>query len=183
MDNWQYRDGKPHIYLKPGEMCFSHDPVVVTTVLGSCVSVTLFHSGSGSAAICHALQPRCPHPDQCGDDCGNRYRYAVCAIEEMTRRITRTGLRPRDIEVKLFGGAALIGSKATTSQHNSIGQLNVKAAMETISNCGLILKVMDVGGNFGRKIIFNTETGEILMKRLQRTITDDLSLLDKNGRL
>lgn len=183
MDNWQYRDGKPHIYLKPGEMCFSRNPVVVTTVLGSCVSVTLFHPGSGTSAICHALQPRCPQPDRCSEDCRNRYRYAVCAIEEMTRRITALSLRPRDIEVKLFGGAALIGTRSAASQQNSIGQLNVKAAMETISNLGLILKVMDVGGNFGRKIIFNTETGEILMKRLHRASADIPSALDKKGSL
>lgn len=77
-------------------------------------------------------------------------------------------LRPRDIEVKLFGGAALIGSRHPEAITNSIGQLNVKAAMETLDNCGFTLKVMDVGGAFGRKIIFDSGTGEVLMKRLNR---------------
>lgn len=174
MDNWNYRDGKPHIYLKPGELCVSRSPVVVTTVLGSCISVTLFHRGSGTSAICHVLQPRCPRPDACATDCSSRYRYAVCTIEEMRRRLLSYGLRPKDMEVKMFGGAALIGSQRPEAVANSIGQLNVKAAMETIANCGFILKVMDVGGTFGRKIIFNTSTGEVLMKRLHRVVIPEL---------
>jgi len=163
-----YRNGKPHIYLKPGELCISKEPVVVTTVLGSCVSVTFFHRSSGIAAICHVLQPKCPHSLQCTLDCSMRFRYAVCTIEEMSRQIKTFSLRPKEIEVKLFGGAAMIGSQRLEKFNNSIGQQNVKAAMETISNCGLTLKVMDVGGTFGRKIIFDTESGEVLMKRLHR---------------
>jgi chemotaxis protein CheD len=173
MDNWNYRDGKPHIYLKPGELCISKHPAVVTTVLGSCVSVTLFHPVSGFAAICHVLQPKCPRPDLCGPECQHRYRYAVCTIEEMARRLLRHGLFAKEIEVKLFGGAAMIGSQRSESLPHSVGQQNVKAAIETISASGLILKVMDVGGGFGRKIIFDTRTGEVFMKRLQRVVISE----------
>ncbi len=177
MDNLSYRDGKPHIYLKPGELCISETEVVVTTVLGSCVSVTLYHRPSKLASICHAMQPRCPQQkpdlDQCPTKCKGRYRYATCSVEDMVKRMLSHGLRPKDIEVKLFGGAALIGTRSAGSS-GSVGQLNVKAAMETISRCGLVLKVMDVGGNFGRKIIFNTSTGDILMKRLHRANVMDL---------
>lgn len=171
MNNLSYRNGKPHIYLKPGELCTSKNPVVVTTVLGSCVSVTLFHPPSGVAAICHVLQPRCPRPELCAVQCRERFRYAVCTIEEMGRRLLNYGLLPKDMEVKLFGGAALIGAQKPEMVANSIGQLNVKAALETLGNCGFLLKVMDVGGNFGRKIIFDTSTGEVLMKRLRRVVT------------
>ncbi|MBI5552969.1 MAG: chemotaxis protein CheD [Desulfobacterales bacterium] len=169
MDAWIDQREKPRIYLKPGELCVSRRPVVVTTVLGSCVSATFFHQASGMAAICHALQPRCTQGDACMDACSLRYRYAVCAIQAMTRQMNSRGIRPREIEVKLFGGAALIGSSRPEAAATSMGRQNVTAAMETISDCGLFLKVMDVGGSFGRKIIFDTATGEVLMKRLRRT--------------
>ena len=169
MDAWSDPREKPRIYLKPGELCISKRPVVVTTVLGSCVSATFFHQATGLAAICHALQPKCPHGEQCSNDCAVPYRYAVCAITAMARQMSARGVRPREIEVKLFGGAALIGSPRPESAAISMGRQNVTAAMETISDCGLFLKVMDVGGSFGRKIIFDTATGEVLMKRLRRT--------------
>jgi chemotaxis protein CheD len=169
MDACNDQRDKPRIYLKPGELCFSKRPVVVTTVLGSCVAATFYHAATGLAAICHALQPKCPSSDPCVDDCTVRYRYAVCAITAMTRQMSARGVWPREIEVKLFGGAALMGTTRTAGAAPSIGQQNVRAAMDTISDCGLILKVMDVGGTFGRKIIFDTATGEVLLKRLRRT--------------
>ena len=49
----------PVIYLKSGEIYFTEEPVIVLTVLGSCVSVTLFHRRLGYSAICHGLLPRC----------------------------------------------------------------------------------------------------------------------------
>ncbi len=169
MDAWNAQREKPRIYLKPGELCLSKRPVVVTTVLGSCVSATFCHQATGLAAICHALQPQCPNSAHCMEGCGVRYRYAVCAIQAMTRQMTARGVRPREIEVKLFGGAALIGASRPETAATSMGRQNVEAAMETIHDCGLVLKVMDVGGSFGRKIIFDTATGEVLMKRLRRS--------------
>lgn len=173
MDAWNDQRDKPRIYLKPGELCVSQRPVVVTTVLGSCVSATFFHPATGLAAICHALQPKCPHGELCADGCSVRYRYAVCAITAMARLMIARGVWPRELEVKLFGGAALIGTARTETSPASMGQQNVKAALETISDCGLILKVMDVGGAFGRKIIFDTSAGEVLMKRLRRANSID----------
>lgn len=168
MNHLQYRGEGRQVYLRPGELYLGSEPSVVTTVLGSCVSVTLLHKVTGIAAICHTLQPSCPNPELCFPNCQARHRYTVCTIEKMSRYMLSHGLRPRDIEVKLFGGAALIGTLTKERIATSIGHQNVKAAMETIDKCGLMLKVMDVGGNFGRKIIFNTSTGEVFMKRLQR---------------
>jgi chemotaxis protein CheD len=169
MDAWGDPREKPRIYLKPGELCVSRRPVVVTTVLGSCVSATFFHPATGLAAICHALQPKCQHSQACLEACAVRYRYADCAIQAMVRQMTAHGVWPREIEVKLFGGAALIGSSRPEAAAISMGRQNVMAAMETIDDCGLYIKVMDVGGSFGRKIIFDTATGDVLMKRLRRT--------------
>lgn len=169
MDDWNDQREKPRIYLKPGELCIGKRPVVVTTVLGSCVSATFYHQATGLSAICHALQPQCSSGEPCPERCPVRYRYAVCAIQAMTQQMISRGVRPREIEVKLFGGAALIGGSHPKTTAISMGRQNVTAAIESIHECGLVLKVMDVGGSFGRKIIFDTATGEILMKRLRRT--------------
>ncbi|MDA8137741.1 MAG: chemotaxis protein CheD [Desulfobacteraceae bacterium] len=177
MNNWDYRDESPRIYLKPGEVCVSTRPITVTTVLGSCISVTLYNRITHAAAICHALQPRCPKTPLCSEscppECKGRYRFASCAIEGMSRQMLKLGALPKDLEVKLFGGAAMIGSLRPENAANSVGQQNVKAAMETLGNCGLVLKVMDVGGGFGRKIVFDTSTGDVLMKRLQRVVISE----------
>jgi chemotaxis protein CheD len=162
--------GRARVYLKPGELCVSRRPVVVTTVLGSCVSVTLFHRPSGLAAICHAIQPKCQIRTPCPNPCRNRCRYAACVIEEMARLMTENGVHMKELEVKLFGGAAIIGRIERQTMANSVGQQNVAAATEALNKAGLPLKVADVGGYFGRKLIFDTASGDVLLKRIGHAV-------------
>ena len=161
-----YHTDRPQHYLKPGEICRTDHPLVVSTVLGSCVSVTLFHRLSGLGAICHVLHPQCPRPAACSDRCEAMYRYAPCAIEAMARWMTDRQVLPGQVEVKLFGGAAMMARCKERIQPLSIGQLNVQAALETLEHLGLTLKLADVGGTTGRKIMFDTATGEVWLKRL-----------------
>ena len=44
-------DDLPVIYLKAGELHFSDKPSSVMTVLGSCLSVTMFHRAARVGAI------------------------------------------------------------------------------------------------------------------------------------
>ena len=171
-----HQDGTPHLYLKPGELCISQRAVLITTVLGSCVSATLFHRPSGLAAICHAMQPYCPQHMDCSSACRTKFRYAPCVISEMARRMAEYGIRPKELEVKLFGGSTLIGRPAeevesfSAGTSKSIGQQNVQSAMESLIDEGFIIKVTDVGGTSGRKILFDTRTGTVMVKRIRRSI-------------
>jgi chemotaxis protein CheD len=48
----------------------------------------------------------------------------------------------------------------------SIGRQNIEMAEKILLSEGLTLKAKDVGGTGGRKILFYTGTGEVLLKRL-----------------
>ena len=156
-----------HVYLKPGEICISHQPVRVTTVLGSCVAATMFHPALGIGAICHAMQPFCRHKKiDCHFECREKYKYVSCVITEMIYRLQRLSVKVEELEVKLFGGAIMIGNKAPEYRQRSIGQQNIEAALKALEEKGLHLKIAEVGGEYGRKIIFNSKTGEVLLKRI-----------------
>ena len=157
---------RPQHYLKPGEIYCTERPVVVTTVLGSCVSVTFYHRASGLAAICHVLQPQCPRPTGCTTGCEAMGRYAACAVDTMGRWMADCGVRPGQVEVKLFGGAAMMGRGNRRIQPPSVGRLNVQAALSSLQRLAFRLKVADVGGATGRKILFDTASGEVWLKRL-----------------
>ncbi len=157
------------IYLKPGEVCFSQRPVRVTTILGSCVAVTMFHRPSGVAAICHALQPVCPlQPAGCRDRCPKKYQYVSCVVPIMAARMMETGYRAREIEAKVFGGAALFRSNPALPSQLTIGRQNVETAMALMCHSGFMVKASHVGGDEGRKIIFDTRTGDVLLKGVGR---------------
>lgn len=151
-------------YLKPGELCFCRVPTLVTTILGSCVAVTMFHTRLGIAAVCHAVQPVCPRLGmECPEHCMKKYHYVSCVIPEMLHLMTAWGAGSDALEVKLFGGAAVL----TTSADSSIGKQNIETARSVLKDMGLQLKARQTGGQHGRKLIFNTHTGEVLLKRVR----------------
>ena len=156
-------------YLKPGEYYLGDRPIRVTTVLGSCVAVSMYHSPSMLACICHVSAPACRPKDHCWDSCTQAYRYVNCMVPSMVRSFTKRGIEPKRIETKLFGGAAVIGEPGRSADEESIGSLNIAAARKTMAQLGLAIKSEDVGGFVGRKIVFDTSTGDILLKRFRRT--------------
>lgn len=149
------------VYLKPGDIYFSLRPSVVTTVLGSCVSVTMFSPEHGCGAICHAVLPE-------GRDPGAACRYVDSAIKRMLRSFERRGIDPLRLEVKLFGGSDVLPSYPKRDAGMTVGRQNIESALKVLEQHRLRVTASDLGGPRGRKIVFFTHTGEILLKRLHR---------------
>lgn len=159
----------PQVYLKPGELFFSGEPTEVVTVLGSCLSVTMFHRRRGMGGICHGLMPTCDDTTKCVGDCVEGLKYVDCSIRNMVRYFDRHKVRRSEIEVKYFGGADMFSRQTERPGALSIGRQNILAAERILQHEGLHPLIMDVGGMQGRKIYFYTHTGEVLLKRLRRS--------------
>jgi len=155
--------GLLNVYLMPGEIYVSRVPAMVSTVLGSCVSVILYSPGLAMGAICHAMLP------SGGDE--NGLRYVDTAVTAMYEKLGKICKRSLDFEVKLFGGANLLnpGTGCSTGPM-TVGQQNVEAALQAIKALGLTLVASHTGGDRGRKIYFNSMTGEVLMRPVRRTM-------------
>ena len=149
------------VYLRPGERHFAENPTLVTTVLGSCVSVTMHSRRLAAGAICHALLP-----EGNGEKDTVGFRYVDSSIRRMVGWFDRLGVRRRDIEVKLFGGADLLKVAATCAGNATVGHSNIEMAIKTIESEKLRLLASDVGGNAGRKLYFYSHTGEVLVRRI-----------------
>jgi chemotaxis protein CheD len=158
----------PLLYLKPGETYFSAEPAVVVTVLGSCLTVTMFHRRRGLGAICHCLLPNCSVQKECRGDCLERLKYVDCSIPRMVRFFDRYKVQHNEIEVKCFGGADMFTRQIERPGVVSIGRQNIITAEKALRAEGLKLNAKDVGGLQGRKIFFYTHTGEVLLKRLKK---------------
>ncbi|MCL5237713.1 MAG: chemotaxis protein CheD [Nitrospirae bacterium] len=171
----------PLVYLNPGEMHLSKKPGLVATVLGSCVSVTMFNQRLGTGAICHIVLPKCKCKANCDNDCtkrihdpengcrrncSNAFRYADCSIFKMMETFRSLGIDNDEIEVKLFGGSDMFPSDGGKSTAMNVGKQNIESALQGIELEGLKLTACDVGGSGGRKILFYTHTGEVFLKRL-----------------
>jgi chemotaxis protein CheD len=163
------RQGLPVVRLKAGEMHCSGQPTLVTTVLGSCLSITFYSRRLGIGGICHGMLPTCGNKEECRGDCPDKFTYVDCSIRQMARIFGRFGARRDEIEVKCFGGADMFSRPIETARTVSIGRQNSLIADALIKNEGLTLNTRDVGGFQGRKLLFYTHTGEVLLKRLENT--------------
>lgn len=156
------------IYLKPGELYAGRPPARITTVLGSCIAITMYDRENHAAAICHALQPACPKASSsfCMS-CSQKYRSVRCAVSEMARRMERLNAFSKDLEIKIFGGAALLGGTEGRRKGGRVGEQNIEATKRALAEYGLRVHAMEVGGSVGRKIIFDTTSGVVFLKRIE----------------
>jgi chemotaxis protein CheD len=154
-------DTLTRVYLKPGEFLISARPTVVSTILGSCISVTMFAPERRIGAICHAILPQENSP-------GEAFRYVDSSIIVMLKSFERHGIHRSAIEVKLFGGSDVLPGNDGRERGYTVGKQNIGVALQVVEKEGLRLVTADLGGMQGRKIEFRTHTGEVLLKRLRK---------------
>ncbi len=157
------------VFLHTGDAYIGVTPTLVSTVLGSCVAISMFCPRTRQGAICHAFLPsRVKSPDS-REPYLQICRYVDTSVPHLLKSMNRLGVKKNEIEVKLFGGATgLTYSQVRPSCALGIGNRNVEAALEHLKAHGLPPRSMDVGGNVGRKLLFSTYTGDVWIKRLEK---------------
>lgn len=145
------------IYLYPGQLYAETEPAIVTTVLGSCVSVCLFDKVEKKGGINHFMLPLWN-----GDGLPSP-KYGNIAIPKLIEKMILNGCRRNNIVAKVFGGAAVLNS---SSGLMGVGERNICLARDMLKMEGIQIIAASIGDTFGRKIIFNTQTGEVLMKKV-----------------
>jgi chemotaxis protein CheD len=154
----------PTIYLKPGEIHFGREATRVITVLGSCISVIMYHRHKRIGAICHAVMPSYIKTTKKGPSSKDMFQFVDSSMKWMLAQFEKIGIKRGDLDVKIFGGSEIFYNNKKYKSSISVGKKNIEAAMKTILEQDLKLKAWNVGGNKGRKVIFYTDTGEVFTK-------------------
>ena len=145
-----------NVFLHPGEMVLAVEPTVAVTVLGSCISITLFHQKLRVGALCHAVLPQ-----------GNETtpgKFVNQAVNHMIGQFAALKIQPHELVAKLFGGADMFNHVATEWSNRGVGAQNIREAVKSLRTVGLEAIASDIGGNQGRKLVFYTHTGEVFIK-------------------
>lgn len=150
-------------YFNVGEIVISPEPLVVSTVLGSCVAVCLFSPKKKVGGINHFSLPRRSSAEGETSD----FRYGDVAIQTLIAEMERLTGETRDQFVaKIVGGADEVGGDKSTL---SAGPENVRAAEEALREFGIPVIGRDTGGARGRKILFHTESGRLQVAKILPT--------------
>ena len=147
--------------ILPGEYFVSDSPMVVYTVLGSCISVCLRDPFAKVGGMNHFMLA-VPAGEHTNDAWAESGRYGSYAMEMLINGILSRGGHKNRLEAKVFGGGKIYDSA------NNIGAKNAAWALDFLEQEGLAPVKADVGDVCPRKVYYFTESGRVLLKRLDQ---------------
>jgi chemotaxis protein CheD len=140
-------------FLRPGEFYTGREGVIAETLVGSCVAVCLYNYREGFGAMNHFLMDR---PSDPGDpEIG---RYGITSTRHILDAVLAIDPEPTHYRAGILGGAEVL---KTASADMQIGSRNIQAATEILRAAHIRVAQEEVGGVRGRRVRFNTRTGEI----------------------
>jgi len=147
------------VFLHPGEFWFGDADLHVHTLLGSCVSISLWHPQKHIGGLCHFVLPTRPQMGGPGPD----GRYGDEAMELFRRSAFKHGTQLQEYEAKIFGGSNMLGAGAG-SEEDLVGTRNAEAAMQLLSVAGCMLMVAHVGESGHRRLVFEPRSGDVWVR-------------------
>lgn len=153
--------------ILPGEYFVSKEPMVVYTVLGSCISVCIRDTVTKIGGMNHFMLA-VPNDNVENDHWGDSARYGSYAMEVLVNELLSRGGHKSRFEAKVFGGGKIFKSL------NDVGAKNAAWALEYLEREGLQPIKADVGDVCPRKVYYFTESGRVLLKKLDRVQGQDI---------
>jgi chemotaxis protein CheD len=141
------------LLITQGEFAVSdEEPVVISTLLGSCVSVCLWDEVAGVGGMNHLLLAR-------GKSTTAEFNLAgVAEMECLINAIIKLGGRRDRLQAKVFGGSNMLGTET------GVGKANADFALDFLSQEGIAIRGESLGGTIARTIRFIPKTGKAGMK-------------------
>lgn len=138
-----------------------HNPCTLEAVgLGACLAICLRDEKTKIAALAHVMLSDSKNaPAEV-----NPLRFVDKAVDAMLGSMVALGCQKPDITAKLCGGAEIFSG---VPQLSEIGAINIEAARKKLAESGIKIIAEDVGGSCGRSMCFNTETGDVIVRRIR----------------
>ena len=156
------------IFLQAGDFHFGAAPQQIATLLGSCVTVTLWQPRRRIGGMCHFLVPARPggqRPQGAALD----GHFAEDAFALFDRAILKSDCQPEQFQAKLFGGGDMFPGSNTRVD---VGGQNIAAARALLKQRGIALLAEHVGGAGHRKLVFDLATGEVQLRFVDKVSGD-----------
>lgn len=150
-------EGVIDIFLQPGDFYFGDETTRIRTLLGSCVSITMWHPRRRIGGMCHFMLPSRRQRD--GEFQG---KYADEALALLLMHAKRHKTRPADYEIKLFGGGDMFPRQS--QGRDSISSKNIQAARQLLLDHNLTPVSENVGSSGHRNIIFEIWSGHVWVR-------------------
>ncbi|NRR32117.1 chemotaxis protein CheD [Oxalobacteraceae bacterium] len=152
------------IFLMPGDCFVGDEQYRVRTLLGSCVSITLWHPLKRIGAMSHFLLPgssRKPGGAKAGT-------YGADAMDYLLSELAARAVPLIQCQAKIFGGGAMFPRSGAM---RDIGMQNGDFARSVLQQHGIEVVSESLFGEGHRQLIFTIRTGEVLSRQVPPDFT------------
>jgi chemotaxis protein CheD len=148
------------IFLHPGEYAVGDAGCRISTLLGSCVAITLWHPDKKIGAMSHFLLPTQ----------GRRLRdkpgcYGDEVIGVMLEALARMGVAASACEAKVFGGGNMFPQQVL--DRRNVGHQNGEMARQMLLLHRIPIVSESLYGTGHRKIVFDVGSGDVWERRVE----------------
>lgn len=167
-----HADNKIELFLPPGGCLVSDAAHRVCTLLGSCVSITLWHPVRRIGAMSHfLLSSRNAKPQAELDG-----RYGEEALSMMLRELERRAVPPEECQAKIFGGGNMFPGQPSGLD---VGRANGETARRLLRLHGIGIVSESLFGIGHRQIMFDVGSGDVLVRQVKPVGIDEMTSRQK----
>jgi chemotaxis protein CheD len=150
------------VFLQPGEHFVGDGRHRIRTLLGSCVSITLWHPQHRIGAMSHFLLPNRSTP--AGSVLDGRYGEEVMLL--MLQELASMTVKPAECVGKVFGGGNMFPGQTRDDARN-VGIKNGEAARALLRSHRIPIVSESLFGVGHRQIIFDVSNGDVWARQVK----------------
>lgn len=153
--------GRSIFTLFPGHLFCEREPQLVSTILGSCVSVCLWDKRLRFGGMNHHILPTSPANAEPSP------RYGDVSVPALIQRMLDHGGHLADLQAKMFGGACVL----TTPGEYAVGRRNVEVAIAELYRHGIPVVACRLSGSEGVALLYCTGCGDVWVRPIESSLT------------
>ena len=133
------------------------NPMVMRTILGSCVGICVYDRMKKIGGLAHVLLPNDTSNGKLPE------KYADTAIPLLVNQLIKNGAKKEFLSAKIAGGASMFKFESNLAL-SQIGQRNVEVTRDALEKLSIPITQEDIGGSTGRVIDFYLNDGHLKVK-------------------
>ncbi len=164
----------PRVTIHIGGLRASKEPLVIDTVLGSCIAACLYDAEAKIGGMNHFMLP-----EGIDNKNPNSTRYGVHAMELLISDLMKLGAARSRFRAKIFGGGHVLKIRESAK---GVPQRNIEFVRRFLENEQIPIVKEDLGGYQPRRVLFHTDSSKVYMKYLgqqeaERTAEEEMVYL------
>lgn len=153
--------GTQAVRILPGEYYATSRDMLLSTVLGSCVTACIRDKQNGIGGMNHFMLPGGRMDEN--NPSSVPARYGIYAMEILINQIIKKGARRANLEAKVFGGGNVLPGLTEAN----VGERNAEFVLGFLETENIRIVAQDLVDIYPRKVYYFPGTGKALVKKLR----------------